>query len=84
MTFSDAGFLCILMVKSKYSCTLGSVVNRCHFMNPHQMMPGAYSSLVFRTCIHGYMRTNVHPSVRMCVCTYVYVHTYVRDLLDSG
>ena len=46
-------------------------------------MPEAYSFLVFRTCICGYVLMNVHPSVRMCVRTYLsmrmYVHTYVRD-----
>ena len=35
------------------------------------MMPGAYSFSVFRTCILGYVRTNVHLFVRMCVCTYI-------------
>ena len=32
------------------------------------MMPGAYSFLLFRMWVHGYMLTNVHPSVQMCVC----------------
>ena len=37
------------------------------------MMPEAYS--------FSYVRMNVRPSVRMCVCTYI--RTYVI-LLDSG
>ena len=46
-------------------------------MAPHLMMPGAFSFSVFRTCVRGYVLTNVRPSVRMCVRTYV--RTYVRD-----
>ena len=41
------------------------------FMPPHQMMPGAYSFLVFPTWVRAYMHTNVCPSVRICVHTYV-------------
>ena len=41
------------------------------------MMPGAYSFSVFLTFVRGYVRTNVRPSVRMCV------HTYMI-LLDLG
>ena len=44
----------------------------------HRMMLGAYSFSVFHTCIRGYMRTNVRPSVRMCV------HRYVRDPVRLG
>ena len=41
-------------------------------MSLHRMMPGACSFLVFHTSkVHGYMRTNVRPSVRMCIHTYV-------------
>ena len=40
-------------------------------------MPGAYSVSVFLTFVRGYVRTNVRPSVRMCV------HTYMI-LLDLG
>ena len=32
---------------------------------------GGYNFWVFRTCVRGYVRTNVRPSVRMCVRTYV-------------
>ena len=46
-------------------------------MTPHRMMLGAYSFSVLRMCVRGYMRTNLRPSVRMCVCTNV--HTYVSD-----
>ena len=38
-------------------------------MPPHWMMSGAYSFLVFRM--------TVHPSVQMCVRTYI--HMYVHD-----
>ena len=41
------------------------------FMPHHRMMPGEYSFSVFRMCVCGYVRTNVRPSVRMCVRTYV-------------
>ena len=39
----------------------------------HRMMSGAFSFSVFCTCLRGYVRTNVHPSVRM------WVHTYIHD-----
>ena len=45
------------------------------FMPPHQMMPGAYSFWF------SYVGTNVRPSLRMCVCTYIGMYVI---LLDSG
>ena len=34
------------------------------------MMPGAY--IVFQFCVHGYVRTNVRSSLRVCVHMYVW------------
>ena len=46
------------------------ILNANVFMPLHRMMPGAYSFPVFRTCVRGYVRTNVRPLVRMYVRTY--------------
>ena len=51
---------------------------KLNFMPPHWMMLGVGGGhIVFRYSIRGYVRTNVCPSVQMCIC--MYVLTYIRD-----
>ena len=51
------------------------------FMPLHRMMPGAYSFLIFRMCVLGYMCTCKCMYILLYECVYIctYIHTYVPD-----